>query len=209
MDVAIPIVFPDYRISVELKPKTIDLFKGWKWDNFSLPGYQDRWEGLGHAGVFFINGKTGMTKYFEYGRYDAAGLGEAHHRAIPNVIIRNGKIERNSLINPLHRISVGYGHTGRIQGVYIEVESGYERMLKYAQLRESQNKVPSRKPYNLLTYSCVHFAIDVVAAAGIETPWSLDPRPNSYIGEFRDEYPDLDYNPRTRELKLELEKEAA
>jgi hypothetical protein len=92
---------------------------------------------------------------------------------------------------------------------YIEVESGYDRMLNYAPLRESENKVPSRKPYNLLTHSCVHFALDVVAAAEIETPWSFDPRPSSYIGEFQDEYPDLDYNPRTGELKVELEAEAA
>ena len=35
------------------------------------------------------------------------------------------------------------------------------------------------------------------------------PRPNAYIGEFRDEFPDLDYYPRIRELKLELEDEAA
>lgn len=48
-----------------------------------------------------------------------------------------------------------------------------------------------------------------MAAAGIETPWLLDPRPNSYIGEFRDEYPDLDYNPRTRELNIEGVEEAA
>jgi len=50
-------------------------------------------------------------------------------------------------------------------------------MLKYAELRMSQNN-------NLLTNSCVHFAKDVVAAAGIETPWLVEPRPNSYIGEF-------------------------
>lgn len=59
------------------------------------------------------------------------------------------------------------------------------------------------------TFSCVHFTIDTCKAAGIDTPWSLDPRPNAYIGEFRDEFPDLDYYPRTRELKLELEDEAA
>ena len=82
-------------------------------------------------------------------------------------------------------------------------------MLKYAELRMSQNNTPTRPPYNLLTNSCVHFAKDVVAAAGIDTPWMLDPRPNSYIGEFRDDYPDLDYDPRTRALVIEGMEEAA
>jgi hypothetical protein len=48
-----------------------------------------------------------------------------------------------------------------------------------------------------------------VAVAGIATPWMLDLQPNSYMGEFRDDYPDLDYNPRTRELKIEGMEEAA
>jgi hypothetical protein len=61
-----------------------------------------------------------------------------------------------------------------------------------------------------VTNSCVHFVKEVVATAGIDTPWMLDPRPTSYIGEFRDDHPDLDYNPRTRELTIELpEAEAA
>jgi hypothetical protein len=98
---------------------------------------------------------------------------------------------------------------GCIQGVYIEVEGGFPLMLKYAELRMSQNNNATRAPYNLLTNSCVHFAKDVVAVAGIETPWLLDPRPNSYISEFREDYPDLDYNPRTRELKIEGMQEAA
>jgi hypothetical protein len=209
MDVAIPIVFPDYRIAVDIKPTTIDIFPDWTWDNFTTPAYKDRWEGLGHAGVFFINGKTGLTKYFEYGRYDAAGLGKVQKHSIPDALIRDGKVAQSSLVKPLHRIAVAAGHSGRIQGVYIEVEGGFPLMLKYAELRMSQNSNPARAPYDLLTNSCVHFAKDVVAAAGIETPWLLDPRPNSYIGEFRDDYPDLDYNPRTRELNIEGMEEAA
>ena len=82
MDVAIPIVFPDYRISVDIKPTTIDLFEDWTWDNIRTPAYKDRWEGLGHAGVFFIEGSTGLTKYFEYGRYDAAGLGKVQKQEL-------------------------------------------------------------------------------------------------------------------------------
>lgn len=209
MDVAIPIVFPDYRITVDIKPQKVDLLPGSTWDDFWTPAYKDRWEGLGHAGIFFINGETGVTKYYEYGRYDPQGLGWVKNRPIPNAIVRNGKLDRRSLVKPLHKIAVAAGGGGRIQAVCIHVEAGYDKMLKYAQLRESQNNNPGRKPYALLTHSCVHFTIDTCRAAGIDTPWSLDPRPNAYIGEFRDEFPDLDYYPRTRELKLELEDEAA
>jgi hypothetical protein len=43
----------------------------------------------------------------------------------------------------------------------------------------------------------------VVNASGKEAPWMIDPRPNSYIGEFRDDYRDLDYSPKTKLLRIE------
>jgi len=39
--------------------------------------------------------------------------------------------------------------------------------------------------------------------AGKDTPWMVDPRPNSYMGEFREDYPDLDYSPKERVLRIE------
>jgi hypothetical protein len=153
--------------------------------------------------VLFINGANGLTKYYEFGRYDPQGLGAVMNRSIPNALVREGRLDQDSLRRPLHEIAVKAGQAGRIQGVYIEIEHGFAPMLAYAQLRESQNANPRRKPYDLLTHSCVHFVKDFVASAGVDTPWMLDPRPNSYIGEFRDDYPDLDYAPRTRDLKIE------
>jgi hypothetical protein len=78
-------------------PQPIDLVEWIEWDNFTIPGYKDRWEGLGHAGIFFFNGNTGVTKYFEYGRYDAAGLGKVQKLSVPNVRLRDGKVVRDSL----------------------------------------------------------------------------------------------------------------
>jgi hypothetical protein len=205
MDVAIPIVFPDYRIAVELEPTPVDLLPWFTFDNFKTPEYQDLWPGLGHAGIFFVNGRTGLTKYYEYGRYDTKGLGLVRKRSIPNARVADGQIVRDSLRRPLHEIALKAGHGGRIEGVYIEVEDGFSRMLAYAELRESQNINPKRTPYGLWTNSCVHFTKDVVAAAGIDTPWMIDPRPNSYIGEFRNDYPDVDYSPRTGQFKIEGE----
>jgi hypothetical protein len=86
-------------------------------DNFRTPELQDRWSGLGHAGVFFINGRSGLTKYYEYGRYDKKGLGLVRKRSIPNVSVQDGQIVSESLRKPLHEISIRAGHGGRIEGV--------------------------------------------------------------------------------------------
>jgi hypothetical protein len=53
-----------------------------------------------------------------------------------------------------------------------------------------------------MSNSCVHFVKGVVEAAGVATPWMLDPRPNSYIGEFRSDFADVDFDPHTRELTI-------
>ena len=66
-------------------------------------------------------------------------------------------------------------------------------MLKHAELKKSNNANPNRRPYDLLTNSCIHFVKEITEKAGVSTPWIVDPRPNSYIGEFRNDFPDLDY----------------
>ncbi|MCF6236041.1 MAG: hypothetical protein L3J70_06660 [Gammaproteobacteria bacterium] len=92
---------------------------------------------------------------------------------------------------------------GRIQGVFIEVENKFEAMLKYAQRRQKENASAKRKPYDLFSNSCLHFVKDLTRIAGVDTPWMIDPRPNSYIGEFRDDYPDLDYSKSKNQLVIE------
>jgi hypothetical protein len=195
MDVIIPIVFPDFKISVEIQKIKVDVFPWVTFDNFSTPTYRDKVSNLGHAGIFFANGKTCETRYYEYGRYDPpANLGLVlKARNLPNTTIKNGKIDITSLKKPLGFISRASGQSGRIQGVYIEVENKFQLMLDYAELKKSMNGSSGRKPYDLLTNSCIHFVKEVTEKANVKTPWMSDPRPNSYIGEFRDEFPDLDY----------------
>lgn len=204
-DIVIPIVFPDYKISVEVQKRNVDVLPWVDQDNFTIPKYKEKISNLGHAGVLFINGKTGTTKYFEYGRYDPPhNLGLVVKAAnLPDVKVANGKIEINTLIKPIDFISRVSGQSGRVHGVLIEVEKKYQTMLDYAQLRKSQNTNPKRKPYNLTSNSCIHFVKQVVEKAGLETPWMIDPRPNSYIGEFREDYIDLDYFPKSKTLKIE------
>ncbi|GAA6167144.1 hypothetical protein [Sessilibacter corallicola] len=194
-DLVIPIVFPDYKITVEIQRTKVDIIPWVDFDNFTTPKLKDKISNLGHAGVLFINGKTGITKYYEYGRYDPpANLGiVVKARNLPDAKIINGELDIKSLKSPLDYISRISGQAGRIHGVYIELKNKYQTMLEYAQNRKAQNANLKRTPYNLTSNSCIHFVKKVTEAAGVETPWMVDPRPNSYIGEFRDEYPDLDY----------------
>jgi hypothetical protein len=203
MDAVIPIVFPDYKITVDVPPQKVDILPWFEFDNFTTPRYKDKISNLGHAGVMFINGKSGLTKYYEYGRYDKAALGIVRRVPIPDAKVSKGAIDLASLKAPLRKISLVAGHTGRIEAVYIEVQDKFDDMLKYAEDRKKQNNNPARKPYDLTNNSCIHFAKDVAKQAGVDTPWMLDPRPNSYIGEFRSDYPDLDYNYKTDVLKIE------
>lgn len=202
-DIVIPIVFPDYKITVEIQRTEVDIFPWVDFDNFTTPKLKEKISNLGHAGVLFINGKNGTTKYFEYGRYDPPkNLGLiVKARNLPDVKIVSGDLDISSLKKPLDFISRISGQSGRISGAYIEVENKYQAMLDYAVLRKSQNANPRRKPYNLTSNSCIHFVKKVTEAAGVKTPWMVDPRPNSYVGEFRDDFPDLDY--KNNQLKIE------
>ena len=200
MDTVIPIVFPDYLIAVTTARTQVDLVPWFTFDDFTI-GKQSA-PMLGHAGVLFFN-SAGTTKYYEYGRYDPPhNLGKVRRVRIPDLTMEKGKPSSASLKSVLNAISRASGQGGRIEGVYIEVPDKYQAMLQYAQNREKENTNPSRKPYDLLSNSCIHFVKGVVAAAGVSTPWMLDPRPNSYIGEFRDDYSDVDFDPKTRELAI-------
>lgn len=194
MDAVIPIVFPDYQITVEVKRTEVDLFPFTDLDNFTVPRMKERVSNLGHAGILFIHGGEGVTKYYEFGRYDPpANIGLVRRVPIKNVQIKDGKLVLSSLKVPLGQISRVAGQNGRIMGVYVEVENKFQALLNYAESRKMQNSNPKRKPYDILRYSCIHFVKEMCEVAGIDTPWMIDPRPNSYIGEFRDDLSDLDY----------------
>lgn len=63
MDIVIPIVFPDYKIKVEIPKYEVDVIPWIDFDNFVTPKFERKLSNLGHAGVLFINGKNGTTKY--------------------------------------------------------------------------------------------------------------------------------------------------
>lgn len=203
-DVVIPIVFPEYRVTVAVPAASFDLFPFIDFDNFKTPAYKDKFSDLGHAGVLFINGSTGLTKYYEYGRYDSAGLGLVRKIAgLPDVRVAKGEIVLSSMKNTLRHISQKSGQSGKIKAAVIQVPGKFASMLTYAEQRKKQNGIPNRKAYDLFLNSCIHFVKSVAMAAGVDTPWLFDPRPNSYIGEFRDDFSDLDYSITSNVLAIE------
>lgn len=203
-DIIIPIIFPDYRISINTPTYEIDLFPWTDFDNFSIKKRTYKVENLGHAGVLIINGKSGLSKYYEYGRYDPPKyLGVVANLPIPDAKVDAEGVIVSSILPIVRKISRDSGQTGRIIGVYLEVEAVFSRLENAISIRKFRNIDDNREPYDLTNNSCIHFVKWVVELAGLDAPWMLDPRPNSYIGEFRDDYLDLDYNPKTDKLTIE------
>jgi len=204
MDVVIPLVFPDYLIATDL-PKSVrvpdmlpilDILP----DSIKLP---QKLADAGHAGVLFIKGASGLTRYYEYGRYDSAHKGEVRKRVVPDAKASKGKVDVGSLKEVLSRISITSGQGGRISGVYIQVQGKFKVMDDFAQSKVKENQDAARQEYNLLSHSCVHFMKAVVEAGGVDTPYIIDPRPLSYVQKLRDKFPKLDYDPRTKKMAVD------
>jgi hypothetical protein len=203
VDVVIPLVFPDYRIRIHEDVKV----------QFTVPGlnyhvkyvYDGKYNGfgLGHAGVLFTQGKTGLTKYYEYGRYDKEQRGEVRKRSIPNVRYGDdGRPTRDSLRAVLRAIAGEAGQGGRVLGAYIETANQFDQMLLYAQKREAQNHDANRAPYTLMGNNCMTFAKDVAEAGKKTMPTMINPAPETYINKVRKVYPSLDYSGKTNELVI-------
>jgi hypothetical protein len=217
IDVAIPIVFPEYRIKVsepvrfnvrldKVEAWGVEVFSGYRYKGPEI--FDGKIDDLGHAGVLIIRGGSphtkGLTKYYEYGRYDAAEMGIARKVQVPDVVLgADGRPTRDSLKHVLAVISTKAGHGTPVQGAYIEAPGRFEAMLKYATTRVSLNKNPKREAYSIWTNSCLHFAIHTVEAGGIETPWYADPSPASYGEVLQEAFPDLDYDPKRGTLVIE------
>ena len=177
---AVFIAFPDYKISA----------------------FGRQWSNLGHAGVLLIDNKTGLTKYYEYGRYDAAERGEVRQRTISNVVIdkETGKPTVASLNKVMGEISDKAGKGGRIEGAYIESDK-FKEMNDYAQSKKAENNNPDRKEYSITANNCGTFAADVVKQdpeVKEKAPTIIDPRPNSMVKEYQDKFKPIIFDPNTK-----------
>ena len=112
-DFAILVVWPEYPIEVS--------------EGFSV-------EGLGHAGVVIVDGDTGITKYYEYGRYDKEELGSVRNRIIPNVTMLDGKIDGSSLKNMMSSLNSTAGKDNYAIGSILPLgEGGYDSAVAFAE----------------------------------------------------------------------------
>jgi len=181
------IVFPDYKIQVGKK----------------------KLSNLGHAGVLLIDNKTGLTKYYEYGRYDKEGKGLVRKVTVSDVEIGpDGKPTDKSLNKVLGQISKKSGHGGRIEGAYVK-SNDFDAMNDFAQKLLSQNSDPDRKPYSITSNNCGTFGCDVLNQdpdVAANSPSIFDPRPNSIIEEYQDVFDKVSYDPETGTTKYSVNK---
>lgn len=197
MDIAIPLVFPDYLIAVSTPQMVVSVpdllpFFDILPEKRIIKEQVAKLPYLGHAGVLFYNGSNGLTKYYEYGRYDRAAKGLVRRVRVSDVKVGDHK----SLTKVMKEISTKSGQGGSIKGAYIQIKSGgFDKMLDYAQKREKENNNPKRKSYDIISYSCLHFALAVVEAAAVSLPPVVDPRPTGHIRLVRMMYRDLDFTP--------------
>lgn len=196
-DVAIPIAFPNFLIHVETPPMQVPVpeFIPGVGNQVKIPGSNNMVPNLGHAGILFLSGQTGLTKYYEYGRYDPQELGIVKNRRVSDVQMTNGRPSARSLTTVLAEISAASGQRGPILAAYIELKPGaFQSMWAYANQRfvECQTN-PNRAPYTLFTNSCNTFMRSVAVAGGADMPQVVDPRPIGYIGRVREIYHDLDF----------------
>jgi hypothetical protein len=200
-DIAIPIVFPAYLIAVPRPGVDLPAFMN-TWGIQDIKPKTERVPDLGHAGILFIRGSDGLTKYYEYGRYDDANLGLVRRRRIPDLSSLRNKDLTAALVPVLAAISKEAGQGGRVKGVIISVPGKFSAMMDFAEKRLSENSNPTRKPYELLSNNCMDFGREVVKAAGVDMPYQIDPRPLNYMQKLEENYQSVAYDPRTRRVSL-------
>lgn len=185
-DFVIPVVFPDYKIHVDLM------------------GFSHKFSDLGHAGVLIIDGKTGVTKYGEYGRYEGAGPpGIVRLRPVPNVTIKGGAITELSLKKTLRKMSASYGQSSNVSGVVLR-GTAFAEAEKWLKNKEKDNLNMEREPYDLRDHNCMTFVADLVDSLNLGAPKRsyFAVVPKDYMEDFQATKPDLDYIFSTDTLEI-------
>ncbi len=197
---AILISFSDYKVETGIRMTIKNPFTGKPIVNFKAPKMA-----LGHAGVLIIDNKTGITSYYEYGRYDKEQKGIVRKVSVSNVEIgEDGKPTQESLDKVLGQISTKSGQGGKIEGTYVESDKAKE-MKAYAEKVMAQNKDEKRDPYSLMSKNCATFAADVVNQdSKVDQPSITNPTPDNVVNEYQEEgNARVTYDPTTRKSNIE------
>jgi hypothetical protein len=197
---AILIAFPNYKVETGVRVTIKNPFTGKPIVNWKAPKV-----GLGHAGVLIIDNKTGVTSYYEYGRYDKEQKGIVRKVSVSNVVIgEDGKPTQESLDKVLGQISAKSGQGGKIEGAYIESDKAKE-MKAYAEKVMGQNTDEKRDPYTLTGNNCATFAADVVNQdPKVSQPSITNPTPGNVVNEYQEEgNARVTFDPKTKKGNIE------
>lgn len=107
---------------------------------------------------------------------------------VPDVVMaKDGRPTPKSMERLLSAVSKKAGHGTRVEGAYVQSDS-YAKMVGYAKGRVAARSDPNREPYGLTDNNCATFMQQTLEAGGVDTPWMVDPRPNSYIKELQSDF---------------------
>jgi len=132
--------------------------------------------GLGHAGVAIINGETGETKYYEYGRY-GGNYGAVRERTVANVQMGNEcNPTPESLDNLARDLTRTNGGPYGFEAAYIKLADGaFERMKEFAQQRTLAVNSRTALAYDISNNHCFTFSTEVANAGGASANVSSAP----------------------------------
>lgn len=163
--------------------------------------------GLGHAGVVYINGETGVTKYYEYGRYNG-NYGLVRKVSMPNVQMEDhcnpSSASLNALASALTRTNGGpYG----FEGAFIKLPDGaFERMDAFVQQRLREVNARTAPAYDINSNHCFTFAVEVAQAGGasanVSSAEDLEVRLVSRLGTSVDAPEDLAVELPSRQIQV-------
>jgi len=178
---AILVAFPDQNPKIPSNQKAA----GWLENTFG--DGDGKMNGAGHAGIVIINGDTGGTRYFDFGRYGRPGLGglptdQGAVRSSKNFSglsipdwdsSKSNEQNVSTIITALHRSPVFKGY-GTIMGTLAE-GLNFKSMLKYATEMEKKG-YHAFGGYGSSTSSsnpsyCAKFARGVAEAGGFDWSW--------------------------------------
>jgi hypothetical protein len=162
--------------------------------------------GLGHAGVLLIDNKTGLTKYYEYGRYES-NKGEVRHYSVSDVVIgKDGLPTPESLSKVMTEISTISGQGGDVQGAYVKNED-FNGMNNYAQEKLQDNSNPDRKSYSwyppmnhcgTFSWKVADSANDTSIPQSAQDAWT----PITMMQALQRTYPNMEYDAKTQKAKI-------
>jgi hypothetical protein len=135
---------------------------------------------VGHAGVLLIR-FDGLTKYYEFGRYDPAMKGKVRNKVVDNAAIgSDGRATPESLKNILSFLSTESGQKTRIRAAYF-INVDFDKMLAQATATQPQ--------YEISGFNCGNYAESVILKGNprIDKPLIINPLPNNIVDEYIEE----------------------